>query len=264
MGAGGIGKRIASLRKEKGVTQRQLAEHLRVTDKAVSRWESGVGNPDLDYLPEICDFFGVSLDYLVRGYEPKPEQESVAPASADVAEEKKPLPEKKKISRKTKALIGSFVVGVMVLTGAGVGIAFGIKENIASGKYGSAVRMMESGDYSKAVEAFQNLSSYRDSQSKREVCYGFIAIESSRQSNDYSLLKEGVKRIVDGQEVIDVTYDGNGKTIKDGLAQFTAEISLLHPGVYEPSDSSFLQWNVLSAFYLNARTTLFLTAKWSA
>lgn len=263
MGADGIGKRIASLRKEKGVTQKQLAEFLNVTDKAVSRWESGVGNPDLDYLPQICDFFGVNLDYLIRGIKSKPETEPVAPTPVETPEVKEPVLEKKKLTKKAKVLIASIAAGVLVLVGTGVGIAIGVNESISSGKYSSALKMMESGDYSKAIETFQSLSSYRDSQSKTEVCYGLISINNSKDSGDYSLLKNGVNRIVNGKGVIDATYDGKGKVIKDNLAQFTAEISLLNPGIYEPSDPSFLKWNTLSVFYLNARTTLLLTAVWS-
>ena len=242
-----------------------MAEFLHVTDKAVSRWESGVGNPDLDYLPEICDFFGVSIDYLIRGIEPKQESESepVAPTPNEAAEEKADLPKKRKLSKKTKILIASITAGVLVLAGASVGIALGIKESIYSSNYASAVKMMESGDYANAIEVFQGLAPYRDSQSKTEICYGLISIESSKEGGDYALLKDGVTRIVNGQGRIEATYDGKGKAIKGDLTQFTVEISLLNPGIYEPSDTSFLKWNTLSAFYLNARTTLFLTAVWS-
>ena len=59
-----IGKKIAQLRKEKGFTQKEAADFLNVSDKAVSRWESGVGNPDMNLIPKIAKLFGVSTDYL--------------------------------------------------------------------------------------------------------------------------------------------------------------------------------------------------------
>lgn len=59
-----IGKKIAQLRKEKGFTQKEVADFLNVSDKAVSRWESGVGNPDMNLIPKIAKLFGVSADYL--------------------------------------------------------------------------------------------------------------------------------------------------------------------------------------------------------
>jgi|GEM_PF-6757879 len=71
-----IGSKIAKLRKEKGLSQKELAQHLLVTDKAVSRWESGAGNPELETIPLIADFFGVSTDYLIRDdcEDPKPQK----------------------------------------------------------------------------------------------------------------------------------------------------------------------------------------------
>ncbi len=58
-----IGKRIEFLRKEKGVTQQQLADYLSVLPQTVSRWETG-GSPDISVLPKIALFFGISLDDL--------------------------------------------------------------------------------------------------------------------------------------------------------------------------------------------------------
>ena len=58
-----IGKQIASLRKEKGIKQEDLARHVGVSTQAVSKWENG-GVPDTELLPVIADFFGVSVDCL--------------------------------------------------------------------------------------------------------------------------------------------------------------------------------------------------------
>ena len=58
-----IGVQIAKLRKEKNITQEELAKNLDVSAQAVSKWENG-GAPDLELLPKIADYFGVSIDYL--------------------------------------------------------------------------------------------------------------------------------------------------------------------------------------------------------
>ena len=58
-----IGMQIAKLRKEKNITQEELAKKLDVSAQAVSKWENG-GAPDLELLPKIADYFGVSIDYL--------------------------------------------------------------------------------------------------------------------------------------------------------------------------------------------------------
>lgn len=58
---------IAKLRKESGITQQELAERLNVTAKAVSRWETGKGYPDVTILPEISNIFNVSVNELLNG-----------------------------------------------------------------------------------------------------------------------------------------------------------------------------------------------------
>lgn len=62
-----IGQFIAALRKASGMTQKELAEQLNVSDKAVSRWERDECAPDLSLIPVIADIFGVTSDELLRG-----------------------------------------------------------------------------------------------------------------------------------------------------------------------------------------------------
>ena len=62
-----IGKFIAALRKEKGLTQEQLGEKLGVTNKTVSRWENGNYMPDVEMLLLLTEEFGVSINELISG-----------------------------------------------------------------------------------------------------------------------------------------------------------------------------------------------------
>lgn len=62
-----MGRFLAALRKEKGLTQQQTAEKLGVSNKAVSRWERDETAPDISLLPEIAALFGVSCDELLGG-----------------------------------------------------------------------------------------------------------------------------------------------------------------------------------------------------
>ena len=59
-----IGQNIRRLRLENGMTQRELAHHLRVSVQAVSKWENDRAFPDLVLLPDIAKMFGVTLDEL--------------------------------------------------------------------------------------------------------------------------------------------------------------------------------------------------------
>ncbi len=60
---------LKNLRKQKGLTQEELAEALFVSRTAVSKWESGRGFPNIDSLKQIASFFSVSLDDLLSGEE---------------------------------------------------------------------------------------------------------------------------------------------------------------------------------------------------
>ena len=62
-----IGKFIAECRKQKGLTQIQLAEKLSITDKAVSKWERGVAMPDTSIMLELCDILSISVNELLSG-----------------------------------------------------------------------------------------------------------------------------------------------------------------------------------------------------
>lgn len=62
-----IGKLIRSLRQERGLTQLGLAEQMHISDKAVSKWERGLGCPDVSLLPELSAILGVPLEGLLAG-----------------------------------------------------------------------------------------------------------------------------------------------------------------------------------------------------
>lgn len=61
-----IGETIATLRKEKGMTQSQLAEKMNVTDKAVSKWERDLSCPDINTISKLADLLGVSVEELLK------------------------------------------------------------------------------------------------------------------------------------------------------------------------------------------------------
>lgn len=75
------GRVISDRRQELGLTQKQLAERLSISDRTVSRWERGVGFPDVSLLEPLADVLGLSLGELIRGerlppaQQPSPEEE---------------------------------------------------------------------------------------------------------------------------------------------------------------------------------------------
>ena len=62
-----IGKFIANCRKDKGLTQEQLAEKLYITDRAVSKWERGLSLPDADKMLDLCNILDININELLTG-----------------------------------------------------------------------------------------------------------------------------------------------------------------------------------------------------
>lgn len=61
-----FGNMVAALRKEKGITQLELAEKMGVTDKAVSKWERDLSFPDVGSIPKLAEIFDVTVDELMQ------------------------------------------------------------------------------------------------------------------------------------------------------------------------------------------------------
>lgn len=66
MNVGEIGKNVAFLRRHKGWTQKELAAKISVSDKAVGKWEKGLGLPDVCNISLLAEVFGVSVDFLIN------------------------------------------------------------------------------------------------------------------------------------------------------------------------------------------------------
>ena len=62
-----IGQLIYRLRKERHLTQLQLANQMNISDKAISKWERGLGCPDISLLPDLSKIFDVDLEKLLSG-----------------------------------------------------------------------------------------------------------------------------------------------------------------------------------------------------
>lgn len=68
-----IGSFLSELRKEKDLTQKELADFLNVSDKTVSHWECDKYSPDISVIPILAEFFGVTCDEILRGERKVPE-----------------------------------------------------------------------------------------------------------------------------------------------------------------------------------------------
>ena len=62
-----VGNLIFSLRKEKGLTQKQLADLMNISDRTISKWERGYGCPDVTLLPSLSSILGVNIENILEG-----------------------------------------------------------------------------------------------------------------------------------------------------------------------------------------------------
>lgn len=71
-----LGNKLHNLRKAEGMSQEQLAAQMTVSRQAVSKWELGESNPDIDYIIQLSEIFQVSTDYLLKDSETVPKDQS--------------------------------------------------------------------------------------------------------------------------------------------------------------------------------------------
>ncbi|EOS53052.1 helix-turn-helix transcriptional regulator [Lachnospiraceae bacterium MD335] len=112
-----LNERLHDLRKKAGYSQEQLAELLGISRQAISKWESGQGNPDIDNIIKLTKIYQVSADYILMGCENEPNGQR----------EPAPLPSKNELSpemRKALAIItitaGFAVITVLFITALSV------------------------------------------------------------------------------------------------------------------------------------------------
>lgn len=115
------GQLITELRKEKGLTQKQLADALNVTDKAVSKWERGLSFPDISMLEPISEVLGISIMELLAGERQKEsdtisreEAQKIVSASVELSDEE--IRHKKERSRLIIIILIVFLLLLISLT----------------------------------------------------------------------------------------------------------------------------------------------------
>ncbi len=86
-----LGEKLYNLRKNKNLSQEEVANKLNVTRQTVSKWETGESKPDFDKIIPICELYGVSSDELLGGSEILPGQESLKKETAQVPYKKRAL-----------------------------------------------------------------------------------------------------------------------------------------------------------------------------
>lgn len=109
--------KLYELRKQKGLSQEELAGRLNVSRQTVSKWEVGESAPDMDNLVSISELFGVSLDELVLDKTPEKEQPSVQVVRSELYSDIKEhvLTDDNKKKAKKGLKIAGIALGVFLL-----------------------------------------------------------------------------------------------------------------------------------------------------
>lgn len=112
-----IGKYIAGKRKALGMTQKQLAEKLNMSDKSVSKWERGVCLPDVSVYRELCEILGISINEFLAGEDI--DAENVEKKSEDnIIQVTKDSKKKQKNLKSILAVVTTFAVIMVLVLGA--------------------------------------------------------------------------------------------------------------------------------------------------
>ena len=115
MDAKKFGMFIATLRKEKNMTQVDLAKKLQVTDKAVSKWERGLGFPDINSIEPLADALGVSVLEIMRSEKIEETAITQDTASAALTDTFELVKLQRKAERKSIAKIAGCVAAILFL-----------------------------------------------------------------------------------------------------------------------------------------------------
>ena len=112
-----IGKYIAGKRKALGMTQKQLAEKLNMSDKSVSKWERGICLPDVSVYMELCEILGISINEFLAGEDI--DAENVEKKSEDnIIQVTKDSKKKQKNLKSILAVVTPFAVIMVLVLGA--------------------------------------------------------------------------------------------------------------------------------------------------
>ena len=112
-----IGKYIAGKRKALGMTQKQLAEKLNMSDKSVSKWERGICLPDVSVYMELCEILGISINEFLAGEDIDAENVEKKPED-NIIQVTKDSKKKQKNLKSILAVVTTFAVIMVLVLGA--------------------------------------------------------------------------------------------------------------------------------------------------
>lgn len=113
-----LGEKLFELRKEKNLSQEEVADKLNVTRQTVSKWETNQSTPDFDKIVPLCELFEISTEELLTGK--KPNTDNVQKQEEKEEREEEKLPTKEEVRRKSAEVVSTsvfiYIVAIALLT----------------------------------------------------------------------------------------------------------------------------------------------------
>ncbi|PDZ43233.1 helix-turn-helix domain-containing protein [Bacillus wiedmannii] len=202
-----IHKIIADKRKEKGITQEELAAYIGITKASVSKWETGQSYPDITFLPLLASYFNISIDELIC-YTPQMEQEAIKNLYHRLAEafSEKPFDEVMIECRGiTKKYYSCFPLLLQM------GLLF-INHHMLTEDTDKRIEILEEAMYlfSRVQEESDDVSLVKEAVSFQATCYLIL----SKPNEVLQLLGETIRPNVPEEDLIAQAYQMLGNTEK--------------------------------------------------
>jgi len=237
-----IGAFIANLRKDKGWTQKEMASRLGVSDKAISKWETGKSLPDMGILIPVSELLDITVDELLSGKKRTDavvEGNGYEPSKVIIDYATRTIKQIKKNYRLIPAvLLGIFLLSIIVLSG--LGYSFGLNTEPENPLIGivernpmNSIGRADLSDQEQALTNFANGAnigktylSYRLSDDKKMSSLGLYMFDGTKWST-YPIITNGeshlglISLVVNGGTVEFGYYEA------DGFASYSAERPLV-------------------------------------
>ena len=177
-----IGQLISKIRKEKNMTQKDLADKLGVTDRAVSKWENGRGLPDLSLIELLCKILGITLNEFFNGE--CIEESRIIPVAErniiSVLEERNAEIKKRRLAVLCSVILmliitfGCARIGLMLFAGL-TGEGYSVSCAVNTKKAKRVAEYIDEMDYEKAAEHISFYGKQRD-EAEKEWCTNMKAL----------------------------------------------------------------------------------------
>ncbi|MDA1870893.1 MULTISPECIES: helix-turn-helix domain-containing protein [Bacillus cereus group] len=202
-----IHKIIANKRKEKGITQEELAAYIGITKASVSKWETGQSYPDITFLPLLASYFNISIDELIS-YTPQMEQEDIKNLYHRLAEafSEEPFDE---VMMECRGIIKKYYSCFPLLIQ--IGILF-INHHMLTEETDRGIEILEEAMnlFSRVQEESDDVSLVKEAASFQATCYLIL----NRPNEVLQLLGETIRPNFPEEDLIAQAYQMLGNTEK--------------------------------------------------